>query len=48
MSLSVYYASNTVWATVNTVSENGHDPIRIHAKIGGAWVLVGRCEGTLS
>jgi hypothetical protein len=44
MSLSVYYASNTVWATVNTVSENGHDPIRIHAKIGGAWVLVGSVD----
>lgn len=26
MSLSVYYASNGVWATVSTVGENGHDP----------------------
>ncbi|MDD4101326.1 MAG: hypothetical protein PHU80_01675 [Kiritimatiellae bacterium] len=44
MSLSVYYASNSVWATVSTVGENGHDPIRIFAKIGDKWLEVGVIE----
>ncbi|MDD3545909.1 MAG: hypothetical protein PHG96_11220 [Kiritimatiellae bacterium] len=35
MSLSVYYAGTGVWARVSTVSEEGHDPIRIYADING-------------
>jgi len=35
MSLSVYYAGTGVWARVSTVSEEGHDPIKIYADING-------------
>ncbi len=41
MSISVYYASNSVWATVSTVGENGNDTIEIFVKVGDAWEPVG-------
>ena len=41
ISLSVYYASNSVCADVYTVNEKGTNPIKLYAWINGSWVLVG-------
>jgi hypothetical protein len=44
VSLSVYYASNSVCADIYTVSERGTMPIKVYAWINGAWVLVGTVD----
>jgi len=44
ISLSVYYASNSVCADVYTVNERGTNPIRLYAQINGVWVLVGTID----
>ena len=44
ISLSVYCSSNSIWADVYTVNENGSSPIKIYAFINGDWVLVGTVD----